>query len=74
MLYHHDGCKAHDRITVREWLDFHFPRRKIGTGRPIPEPANSEALTPIDFMSGVVWKSSYSTSSLSQICNNSYNQ
>lgn len=49
MWYQHDGCPAHFRITVRQWLDQNFPNRWIGRGGPIPWPARSPDLTPMDY-------------------------
>lgn len=49
MIYQHDGCPAHFRTSVREWLNQHFPNRWIGRGGPIPWPARSPDLTPVDY-------------------------
>ena len=49
MRYQHDGCPAHFRITVREWLNMNFPDRWIGRGGPIPWPARCPDLTPMDY-------------------------
>lgn len=49
MIFQHDGCPAHFRISVREWLNETFPQRWIGRGGPIPWPARSPDLTPCDF-------------------------
>lgn len=49
MIYQHDGCPAHFRLTVRQWLDENYPRRWIGRGGPIPWPARCPDLTPCDF-------------------------
>lgn len=49
MIYQHDGCPAHFRINVRDWLNRHFPNRWIGRGGPIPWPARSPDLTPVDY-------------------------
>lgn len=52
MIFMHDGCPAHFRLAVRSWLDQHFPDRWIGRGGPIPWPARSPDITPMDFF---VW-------------------
>lgn len=52
MIFQHDGCPAHFRITVRNWLNEQYPNRWIGRGGPIPWPARSPDLTPMDFF---VW-------------------
>lgn len=49
MKFQHDGCPAHYRRGVREWLDNEYPNRWIGRGGPIPWPARSPDLTPMDF-------------------------
>ncbi|PZC80768.1 hypothetical protein B5X24_HaOG213992 [Helicoverpa armigera] len=49
MWYQHDGCPAHYRRSVREWLDTNYPNKWIGRGGPIPWPARSPDLTPMDF-------------------------
>nr|CAH7731459.1 unnamed protein product [Callosobruchus chinensis]CAH7752627.1 unnamed protein product [Callosobruchus chinensis] len=49
MIYQHDGCPAHIRATVRQWLDEQYPHRWIGRGGPIPWPARCPDLTPVDF-------------------------
>lgn len=38
MIYQHDGCPAHFRIGVRQYLDEEYPGRWIGRGGPIPSP------------------------------------
>lgn len=49
MIYQQDGCPAHFRLSVRNWLDQNFPNRWIGRSGPIPWPARSPDLTPMDF-------------------------
>lgn len=49
MIYQHDGCPAYFRITIRQLLDENYPNRWIGRGGPIPWPARSPDLTPLDF-------------------------
>lgn len=49
MIYQHDGCPAHFRLTVREFLDDNFRNRWIGRGGPIAWPARCPDLTPLDF-------------------------
>lgn len=49
MWYMHDGAPAHSSMIVREYLNDKFPGRWIGRGGPIPWPARSPDLNPIDF-------------------------
>lgn len=49
MIFQNDGAPCHYTRTVREHLDQRFPRRWIGRGGPIPWPARSPDLNPIDF-------------------------
>jgi len=52
MWLQHDGAPAHYSRSVREWLQQRFPRRWIGRGdrhTPVPWPARSPDLTPMDF-------------------------
>ncbi|CAK1587171.1 unnamed protein product [Parnassius mnemosyne] len=49
MWYQHDGCPAHCRVTVRRWLDENYRHRWIGRGGPIPWPARSPDITPMDY-------------------------
>jgi hypothetical protein len=44
-----DGAPAHFKKSVREYLDVTFPGRWIGRRGPIPWPARSPDLTPMDF-------------------------
>lgn len=49
IIFQNDGCPAHYRITVREFLDQHFPNRWVGRSGPILWPARSPDLTPLDY-------------------------
>lgn len=49
IVFQNDGCPAHYRLTVREHLDNAFPNSWIGRTGPIPWPARSPDLTPLDF-------------------------
>lgn len=49
IVFQQDGCPAHWRLTVREHLDNVFPNSWIGRDGPIPWPARSPDLTPLDF-------------------------
>lgn len=49
IIYQHDGCPAHFRLTVRQWLNQNYPGRWIGRGGPTPWPARSPDLTPCDY-------------------------
>lgn len=49
MWFQHDGCPAHFRRSVRAWLDANYENKWIGRGGPIPWPARSPDLTPMDF-------------------------
>lgn len=49
IVFQHDGCPAHWRIIVREYLDNVFPNSWIGRDGPIPWPPRSPDLTPLDF-------------------------
>lgn len=49
MIYQHDGCPAHFSLSVREWLNRQYPNKWIGRGGPIPWPARSPDLTPVDY-------------------------
>lgn len=49
MVFQHDGCPAHFRLGVRQWLDTTFPQRWIGRGGPTPWPARCPDLTPCDY-------------------------
>lgn len=52
LIFKHDGCPAHFRVTVRQYLNDLYPNRWIGRGGPIAWPARSPDLTPLDFF---VW-------------------
>lgn len=54
MIFQHDGCPAHYRLTVRQLLDERFPYRWIGRSGPIIWPARSPDLTPLIFMCEVI--------------------
>lgn len=45
----HDGAPAHNALIAREWLHERFPNRWVGREGPIPWPARSPDLTPMDF-------------------------
>jgi len=49
MIFQHDGCPAHFRRSVRQFLDERFPNRWIGRSGPIAWPARSPDLTPLDY-------------------------
>ncbi|XP_045448977.1 uncharacterized protein LOC123657478 [Melitaea cinxia] len=49
IIFQNDGCPAHWRLTVREYLNEVFPNSWIGRDGPIPWPPRSPDLTPIDF-------------------------
>lgn len=49
LFYQHDGAPAHYQVRVREFLDTNFGDRWIGRGGPVPWPARSPDLTPLDF-------------------------
>ena len=49
IIFQHDGCPAHYGLQVRDWLNLKFPGGWIGRGGPIPWPARSPDLTPLDF-------------------------
>lgn len=49
MWFQHDGCPAHFRRSVRDWLDTNYPNKWIGRGGPLPWPARCPDLTPMDF-------------------------
>lgn len=49
MYYQHDGAPPHYAIVVREYLTERFGDRWIGRGGPVPWPARSPDLTPLDF-------------------------
>ncbi|GBO98416.1 Transposable element Tc3 transposase [Eumeta japonica] len=49
IIFQNDGCPAHWRLIVREYLDNVFPNSWIGRDGPIPWPPRSPDLTPLDF-------------------------
>lgn len=49
MVFQHDGCPAHFYRPIQDLLNQRFPNRWIGRGGPIPWPARSPDLTPLDF-------------------------
>lgn len=72
IIYQHDGCPAHFRRGVREWLDQHYPHRWIGRGGPIPWPARCPDLTPCDFylwghMKDLVYKADDNINSVEEL-------
>ncbi|KAJ2940836.1 hypothetical protein O0L34_g10090 [Tuta absoluta] len=49
MYYQHDGAPAHYQQAVRQHLTTEFGERWIGRAGPVPWPARSPDLTPLDF-------------------------
>lgn len=49
VYFQQDGAPAHYARAVRDFLDETFPGRWIGRGGPLPWPARSPDLTPLDF-------------------------
>lgn len=49
IVYQHDGAPAHYSRSVREHLNQTFEDRWIGRGGPVPWPARSPDLTPLDY-------------------------
>lgn len=49
MYWQHDGAPAHYDRRVREYLSNEYGNRWIGRGGPVPWPARSPDLTPLDF-------------------------
>lgn len=49
MWFMHDGAPPHFRVAVRDHLNAHFRNRWIGRGGPVPWPARSPDLNPLDF-------------------------
>lgn len=49
IFFQQDGAPAHYTTPVRHWLDCWFPNRWIGRSGPIPWPARSPDLTPLDY-------------------------
>ena len=49
MWLQHDGAPAHFGRNVRNHLNVAYPNRWIGRGGPVPWPARSPDLTPLDY-------------------------
>ena len=49
MWFQHDAAPPHFTLGAREFLNETFDRRVIGRGCPVPWPARSPDLTPLDF-------------------------
>ena len=49
VIFQQDGSPVHFGLRVRAFLDERFPDQWIGRGGPIPWPARSPDLTPLDF-------------------------
>lgn len=49
MWFQQDGCPAHFRVSVRQFLDQEYPNRWIGRSGTISWPARSPDLNPLDF-------------------------
>ena len=49
MWLQHDGAPAHFDRNVRNHLNVTYPNRWIGRGGPVPWPARSPDLTPLDY-------------------------
>lgn len=49
MWFQHDGAPPHAAVVVRNHLHATYPDKWIGRGGPIPWPARSPDLTPLDF-------------------------
>ncbi|GBP67789.1 hypothetical protein EVAR_53785_1 [Eumeta japonica] len=49
IIFQNDGCPAHWRLIVREYLNNVFPNSWIGRDGPFPWPPRSSDLTPLDF-------------------------
>eukprot|EP00731_Ephydatia_muelleri_P014451 Em0008g171a len=49
VVFQHDGASAHYETRVRAWLDGKLEDRWMGRGGPIPWPARSPDLSPLDF-------------------------
>lgn len=49
MFFQHDGAPPHFGRRVAEFLNENFPERWIGRGGPVPWPARSPDLSPLDF-------------------------
>lgn len=49
MWFMHDGAPPHFCVPVRDHLNAHFRNQWIGRGGPVPWPARSPDLNPLDF-------------------------
>jgi hypothetical protein len=49
VFFQQDGAPPHWSLTVRAFLNQHFPNRWIGRAGPISWPAKSPGITPCDF-------------------------
>ena len=49
LYYQHDGCPSHTARIVSDFLSHEFEQNWIGYRAPIPWPARSCDLTPLDF-------------------------
>ena len=49
LYFQQDGAPAHYAVSVRKWLDEHFPGRWIGRRGAVEWPSRSPDLTPLDF-------------------------
>lgn len=49
MFYMHDGAPAHNAREVRDYMSRTYGQRWIGRNGPVPWPARSPDLTPMDF-------------------------
>lgn len=47
--FQHDGAAPHNSLIVRNYLDERFPDCWIGTRGPVPWPARSPCLNPLDY-------------------------
>lgn len=52
MWFQHDGAPPHASGLARAFLDANFPGRWIGRDGPVPWPAKSPCLNPLDFFGG----------------------
>ena len=63
IIFQQDGAPAHFPTDVRQYLDDHFPNRRIGRDGPIRWAPRSPDLTPLDFfLWGHVKSNIYKTS------------
>ena len=49
LYFQQDGAPAHYAVSVRKWIDEHFPGRWISHRGAVEWPARSPNLTPLDF-------------------------